>query len=104
VCIICSELAGSEHWSEQAVAGVADHGRATVRRRMGEVVRRVVGTVGLDGGLAGTGVGYALPNRKGRTELVGGMEEAWMAAERLSGRRLDPLDEELLVDLLGGRS
>jgi hypothetical protein len=39
---------------------------------------------------------YVLRDRKGRAEVVPDLGALWVAAERLAGRRLDPLDPSLL--------
>jgi len=42
---------------------------------------------------------YVLKSRTGRTALVDNLSQLWAAAEDLSKRPCDPLDEDLLADL-----
>jgi hypothetical protein len=44
---------------------------------------------------------YVLRDRKGRSEIVADLASLWSAAERMAGRRLDPLDPALLETLRG---
>lgn len=48
-----------------------------------------------------SGTMYVLRDRKGSTEVVTTLGVLWPAAERLTGRPLDPL-EPALVEALGG--
>ena len=46
-----------------------------------------------------SGNAYLLTSRTGRTAIVDTIGEIWSAAERLSGRACDPLDESYLSAL-----
>jgi hypothetical protein len=83
----------SEHWAE---AGSSRRARIA---RVG-LLNLVLGHFGL--GLSDWGGRvYVLRDRKGRSEVVADLGTLWQAAERLAGRRLDPLDPDLL-QAIGG--
>jgi hypothetical protein len=42
---------------------------------------------------------WVLRDRKGRAAVVENLGAVWVEAERLAGRKLDPLDPELLAAL-----
>jgi hypothetical protein len=42
---------------------------------------------------------YLLTGRTGRTAIVDSIADLWPAAERLTGRSIDPLDESYLATL-----
>jgi hypothetical protein len=46
---------------------------------------------------------YVLRDRKGRAEVVADLGALWQTAERMLGRRLDPLDPALLQALAADR-
>lgn len=99
MCIICSELVGSEAWSESVPISTTAEVSTRSRLTRGEILSAVARVVGVEAGVEAHGVGYSVSDRKGRTELASSLEEAWLAIERLSGRRIDPLDESLLGGL-----
>jgi hypothetical protein len=63
------------------------------------LLSRVLDSVGLDIGTWGQG--YVLGDRKGRSVVVETLPSVWIEAERLAGRKLDPLDPDLLGALRG---
>ncbi len=93
MCALCGVLLTS-HWAE------AGGGR---RLRIARVAlaNRVLGHFGLrlDDW---SGSVYVLRDRKGRAEVVADLGGLWAAAERLTGRPLDPLDPDLLRALADG--
>jgi hypothetical protein len=69
-----------------------------VRLRRKYLLNRVLGPFGLSlDDWAGTM--YVLHDAKGAAEVVGDLGALWVAAERLAGRKLDPLDPRLLEAL-----
>jgi hypothetical protein len=87
MCALCGVLL-NEHWSEQ------DGGRrARVART--RLANRVLDHFGLrlDDW---AGRVYVLRDRKGRSVVVDDLGALWAEAERLAGRRLDPLDPDLV--------
>jgi hypothetical protein len=89
MCALCGVLLSS-HWAEQ---GNARHRIERVR-----LVNHVVAHFGLrlDDWAGRT---YVLRDAKGKAEVVLDLGSLWQAAERLIGRRLDPLDPELIATL-----
>jgi hypothetical protein len=47
------------------------------------------------------GSAFILSTATGKTEIVDNLAHLWTAAERLLGRRCDPLDEELIAKMEG---
>jgi hypothetical protein len=47
------------------------------------------------------GTSYVLSSRTGRSEIVHHLAALWPAAERMAGRRCDPLDSALITALEG---
>lgn len=45
------------------------------------------------------GAYYILSGATGKTEVINSLSETWVAAERILGKRLDPLSENLLGQL-----
>jgi hypothetical protein len=98
MCSLCGMLEGQVHWTESK--GPATGAHAQWRERQARV--RLVNTVLQHYGLTlaeWSGKSYVLSSRTGRTAIVDNLSELWGQAERLSGRRCDPLDERLLVSL-----
>jgi hypothetical protein len=88
MCGLCGALL-SEHWAEE---------RAGARGRWlrTELVRDVLAYYGLE--LTDwSGSVYVLRDRKGGQAVVSDLGSVWQEAERLAGRRLDPLDPGLLA-------
>jgi hypothetical protein len=104
MCALCGMLGGDAHWSDSAAAPAAfarrreTHTLARERQARVRLLNAVLRHYGL--GVADwAGGGYLLSSRTGRTELVGDLGRLWSAAERMSGKTLDPLDERLLAAL-----
>ena len=90
MCVLCNVL-GSEHWAE-----LEGSRRGRVFRV--RLLNRVLGFYGLrlDDW---SGRVWVLRDAKGRTAVVADLGSLWVEAERLAGRRLDPLDPELVAAL-----
>jgi hypothetical protein len=90
MCVLCNVLV-DEHWAER------EGGR---RERVFRVrlVNRVLACYGLrlDDW---SGRVWVLRDAKGRSAVVADLGALWVEAERLAGRRLDPLDPELVAAL-----
>jgi hypothetical protein len=89
MCALCGVLL-SDHWAESG-------GRRGRALRVA-LVNRVLGHYGLrlDDWSGRT---YVLRDRKGRSSIVSDLGSLWAEAERLCGRRLDPLDPALVAAL-----
>jgi hypothetical protein len=90
MCALCGVLL-EEHWAE------GEGGRRGRALRV-SLLNRVLGHFGLrlDDW---SGRVYVLRDRKGRAVVVPNLGALWVEAERLGGRKLDPLDPELLAAL-----
>jgi hypothetical protein len=90
MCVLCNVLV-NEHWAEQG------GGRRARFFRL-RLLNRVLGFYGLrlDDW---SGRIWVLHDRKGRSAVVADLGSLWAEAERLAGRRLDPLDPELVAAL-----
>ena len=90
MCVLCNVLV-NQHWAEQ------EGGR---RERVFRVrlLNRILDVYGLrlDDW---SGRVWVLRDRKGRTAIVADLGSLWAEAERLAGRKLDPLDPELVAAL-----
>jgi hypothetical protein len=104
MCALCGILGGKGHWSDSASAPAAFAGRAEPLTRLRERQTRVrilnavlkqQGVVAKDW----SGNAYLLTSRTGRTAIVDTVADVWAAAERISGRACDPLDERYLGEL-----
>lgn len=99
MCGLCGFL-GIDHWTETALADAVtpELSSATRRRERAYRVRFI------DRALRHYGLhlqdwqrrSFLLANRTGRTEVVDSPAALWATAEKLLGRRLDPLDPVLL--------
>ena len=90
MCGLCGVLL-SDHWAEQ------DGGRRGRALRVA-LLNRVLDHFGLrlDDW---SGSVYVLRDPKGASAVVADIGSLWFEAERLAGRKLDPLDSELLAAL-----
>jgi hypothetical protein len=89
MCGLCGVLL-KEHWAEEG-------GRRSRVFRVA-LLNRVLGHYGLELGDWGGRV-YVLRDRKGRSAVVEEIGTLWVEAERLAGRKLDPLDPDLVASL-----
>jgi hypothetical protein len=90
MCVLCNVLVDG-HWSD---------GEGGRRERFFRVrlVNRVLGFYGLrlDDW---SGRVWVLRDQKGRSAVVADLGSLWLEAERLAGRKLDPLDPDLVAAL-----
>jgi hypothetical protein len=90
MCVLCGVLL-NEHWAEQ------EGGRRGRVFRV-RLLNQVLAFYGLrldDWG----GRIWVLRDAKGRSVVVTDLGSLWVKAEELAGRRLDPLDPELVASL-----
>jgi hypothetical protein len=90
MCVLCGVLL-NEHWAEQ------EGGRRGRLFRV-RLLNKVLAFYGLrldDWG----GRIWVLRDAKGRSVVVTDLGSLWLKAEELAGRRLDPLDPELVASL-----
>jgi hypothetical protein len=108
MCALCGVLGGKGHWSDSASAPAVFAGRTEpqtrLRERQGRT--RLLDTVLKHHGVVvkdWSGSSYLLTGLTGRTAIVDNVGDLWGAAERLTGRTIDPLDEQYLATLANHR-
>jgi hypothetical protein len=98
MCSLCGMLGDQVHWTDSNRPMAEAHAQWRERQARVRLVNTVLQHYGLT--LAEwSGKSYVLSSRTGRTAIVDNLSDLWSQAERLSGRRCDPLDERLLVSL-----
>jgi hypothetical protein len=96
MCSLCGMLGDQVHWTDSKRPTTEAHAQWRERQARVRLVNTVLQHYGLT--LAEwSGRSYVLSSRTGRTAIVDNLSELWGQAERLCGRRCDPLDERLLV-------
>ncbi len=99
MCSLCGTLYSTRHWAEAPGSGGAvDARRAWMRDRVRrvELLNRVLGTLSLDVD-DWMGTAYVLRTRTGEAVLCADLATLFTEAERLTGRKVDPLDGDLLA-------
>jgi hypothetical protein len=101
MCALCGVLGGKRHWSESASAPEVFAARAEPQTRMRErqARTRLLNAVLKYHGVSvrdWSGNAYLLTGRTGRTAIVDNVGDLWSAAERISDRVCDPLDDSYL--------
>jgi hypothetical protein len=101
VCVLCYEFASEEHWTD---ALGSDSGTMVAlspggRHRRTALIAAVLRPYGLTVADPGQGRYVVIGDLKGSSEVAAGLGEVWAAAERLSSRSVDVLDDALLDDL-----
>jgi hypothetical protein len=101
MCSLCGTLYSTRHWAEAPGAGAGaavDARRAWLRDRLRrvELLNRVLRPLALSVD-EWEGTAYVLRTRTGESVLCADLATLFVEAERLTGRRLDPLDGELLA-------
>ena len=96
MCSLCGMLEGQLHWTESKLPAAQVHSQWRERQARVRLVNAVLQHYGLKL-TEWSGKSYVLSSRTGRTVIVDNLSELWGQAERLCGRRCDPLDERLLV-------
>jgi len=104
MCGLCGILGGKGHWSDSASApGVfARRSEPQTRMRERQGRTRLLNTVLKHHGVVvkdWSGDSYLLTGLTGRTAIIDTVGDLWPAAERLTGRTIDPLDERYLAAL-----
>jgi hypothetical protein len=106
MCGLCGVLGAEGHWTDAAgpdpPPGGAPSGRPPRQERLYRVAlaNRVLAHYGLT--LADwAGTSYVLRGRTGQSEIVPHLAALWPVAERIAGRRCDPLDPALMTALEG---
>jgi hypothetical protein len=96
MCSACGFPAAPGHWTEAGLANASDRLRARFRRA--QVLQAILPAYGLTAHDGGQGTGIQLSTLSGNHVIVRDLAEVWTAAERLAGRKIDPLDPRFLSD------
>jgi hypothetical protein len=105
MCVLCGDLVGDPHWTERSVQGshvggfAGETNRRQARYRRTRILNSVLRSNNLSVHEDLSGTNYVLGNGKGSQEVVQHLGRLWPAADKLAGRRLDPLDDGLLTAL-----
>jgi hypothetical protein len=104
MCALCGVFGGKGHWSDSSSAPAVFAGRTEPQTRLRErqARTRLLNIILKHQGVTvkdWSGSSYLLTSLTGRTAIVDTIGELWAAAERLSGRTVDPLDEAYLATL-----
>ncbi len=108
MCLLCGDLVGEPHWTERIVQGgqicsfAGESNRRQARFRRTRMLNRVLRAHNLSVHEDLSSTNYILGNGKGWQEVVQHLGQIWPAADRLAGKRLDPLDARLLAALETG--
>ena len=94
MCASCGFPAAPGHWTEAGAATAPDRLRARFRRA--EVLKSVLPAYGLTAHDGAQVPGIQLSTLSGSHALVRDLEEVWVAAEKLSGGPVDPLDPRFI--------
>ena len=101
MCALCGVLGGAEHWTDaHDRPGAFTRNTGPIERRRERARRvilanRILRHFGLSLG-DWQGSTFILSTLTGKTELVDNLAHLWVAAERLVGRPIDPLDQDFL--------
>ena len=97
MCIACEFLASQGHWTESGTARGPD--AAKDRLAMISVLGAVLATDGLVVKAADLWSGFRISTESGRFENAQNLEEAWVAAERMLGHAVDPLNRGFIAQV-----
>ena len=101
MCANCGFPAAPGHWTEAGASNPSERLRARFRRA--QVLQAVLPAYGLSAHDDGVSPGMMLATQTGHHELAGDLASLWEAAERMTGRAVDPLDERFTLRPAGQR-
>lgn len=94
MCTSCGYPPAPGHWTDAGAADPGERMRARFRRvRVLNTVLRLYGLTAHDGGLI---PGIQIATLSGSQTIVDDLAGVWVAAERLAGMPVDPLDQRFL--------
>jgi hypothetical protein len=95
MCIACEFPASQGHWTESGTARGPD--AAKDRLAMLSALGVALAPDGLGVKAANLWSGFRISTESGRFENVQNLEEAWVAAERMLGHAVDPLNPHFMA-------
>ena len=102
MCALCGVLGGRDHWTDPLKRDGVYVRAADPAARRRERVRRIAGANAILN-LFGLTLAdwqadsYVLSTRTGGTEVFSDLGQLWPLAEKLAGRKLDPLDADVVA-------
>jgi hypothetical protein len=104
MCALCGVFAGPGHWSDATARdGIYTRNHTPQERRRERANRiRIANVILKTYGLRledWQSQAYVLRTLTGKSEVFDSLNHLWPMVEKLTGRRCDPLDEELIVQL-----
>ena len=94
MCTSCGYPPAPGHWTDAGTADAGERMRARFRRaRVLNAILRPYGLTAHDGGLI---PGVQIATLSGSQTIVDDLAGVWVAAERLAGMPVDPLDQRFL--------
>jgi hypothetical protein len=97
MCIACEFAASQGHWMESGTAKGAD--AAKDRLAMLSALGAALAADGLRVKAANLWSGFRISTESGRFENAQNLEEAWVAAERMLGHAVDPLNPHFMAQM-----
>lgn len=94
MCANCGYPSAPGHWTEAGASSASE--RLQARFRRAAMLKEILPAYGLTAHDDGAVPGMTLATMTGNHEMVGDLAELWAAAERMTGRRIDPLAPEFL--------
>jgi hypothetical protein len=94
MCANCGFPAAPGHWTEAGAASASDRLRARFRRA--QLLQSILPAYGLSAHDDGLVPAITVATRTGTQEMVADLAELWLAAERMTGQAIDPLDPRFL--------
>ena len=103
MCGLCGVLGAEDHWTDaagkaQMFGGAGQQTRALERAQRIVLTNNVLRFYGLQLADWG-GHSYVLRNMTGQSVIVANLPQLWGEAEKLAGRRCDPLEADLVAAL-----
>ena len=95
MCIACEFPGLQGYWTESGIASGPDAARD--RLAMLSALGAALATDGLRVKAAGLWSGFRISTQSGRFENAQNLEEAWVAAERMLGHAVDPLNPRFIA-------
>jgi hypothetical protein len=94
MCANCGLPSAPGHWTDAGLA--SPHERVRARLRRARLLQSVLSAYGLSAHDDAVMPGLMIATKTGHHELVADLAELWSAAERMSGRTIDPLDPRFI--------
>ena len=94
MCANCGLPSAPGHWTEAGAATA--HERLRSRFRRAELLRAVLCPYGLTAHDDGVTPGITVSSHSGHHEMVSDLAEVWATVERMTGRKVDPLDPHFI--------